>query len=388
MKKMWLFGFYFIFFTGVASYSPYLVLYYQSLSFTGAQIGLIVGITPLITVVSLPLMTGIADRTNRHKLIMSLCLLVVVFTLLIYPNAQSFVLLFGLAILSAIFFAPIMPFSASASMFMLGDKKELFSRIRMGGTIGFSLASMVMGVFIENHGLKIAFLGAAVLFFIAFLFSQKMVYTEDIEQNVDKGQASQLLKNPYFLLFLLLGLSGGISGKTLSTYLFPYMKELGAGESMMGFALTIGTLVEIPVLFFVSSFIRRFNVYSIVIFSIVMIGVRFLLLAVASNAMVVLLIQLLNGFNHPLLTVAGAMYTDDQAPTQFRATAQGLFNVASGGIGSAVGGFVGGLLFDNVGAKGMYLVFGVLMFLVLAFVTVVRRMLPPEPEKVEFAHSP
>ena len=71
-KFVWPFSFYFFIFAGVASYSPYLVLYYQSLSFTGAQIGLLTGIAPLITLVSLPLMTGLADRTNRHGLIMGL----------------------------------------------------------------------------------------------------------------------------------------------------------------------------------------------------------------------------------------------------------------------------------------------------------------------------
>jgi PPP family 3-phenylpropionic acid transporter len=73
-KLVWPFSFYFLYFAGVASFGPYRVLYYQSLSFTGAQIGLLVGITPLITLVSLPLMTGLADRTNRHALITSLSL--------------------------------------------------------------------------------------------------------------------------------------------------------------------------------------------------------------------------------------------------------------------------------------------------------------------------
>jgi len=72
MKKIWPFSFYFLIFAGAAAHLPYQVLYYQSLSFTGAQIGL----------VSLPLVTGLADRRNKHRLIMRLSLLVVILGLI------------------------------------------------------------------------------------------------------------------------------------------------------------------------------------------------------------------------------------------------------------------------------------------------------------------
>jgi MFS family permease len=101
----------------------------------------------------------------------------------------------------------------------------------------------------------------------------------------------------------------------------------------------------------------------------------------------VLFVQLLNGFNYPLLNVAGVTYADEHAPEGFRATAQGLFNASMGGIGSAVGGFAGGLLFESMGAKGMYLVLCIFVAFVLGFVSLVRRTLPPEQESVSLARS-
>jgi PPP family 3-phenylpropionic acid transporter len=388
MRKIWPFSFYFLLLAGAASYRPYLVLYYQSLSFTGAQIGLLAGIAPLVTLVSVPFVTGLADRTNRHGLIVSLSLLVVVSGLFLFPYLETFILLFGMAILNRISFSPIMPLSDSATMFMLGDRKDLYGRIRLGGTIGFSIVATVAGSLVENYGLKIAFWSAASLFFIAFLVSHKLVHGgKKSGKPADRGRASELLKNPHFLLFLLIGFSGGISFATINTYLFPYMKELGAGESMMGLALTIGTIAELPVLFFVSRFIKRFKAYALLIFSIAMTGLRFLLLAVASDPAFVLVVQLLNGFNFPLLTVAGVTYADEHAPKGFRATAQGLFTASMGGIGSAVGGFAGGLLFESMGAKGMYLILCIFVALVLVIVSLVRRTLPPEQESVPLAHS-
>ena len=380
-KLAWPFSFYFLFFASVASHLPYQVLYYQSLSFTGAQIGLLVGIAPLITLVSLPLVTGLADRTDKHGLVMSLSLLGLVSGLVLFPYLKTFALLFGVVVLYSVFFSAIMPLSDSATMFMLGERKDLYGRIRLGGTIGFGLVAIVAGALVQSHGLKAAFWSAAGLFFIAFLVSQKLVHGgQESGGPAQRGRASDLLKNPRFILFLLLGFSGGVSFTTINAYLFPYMKDLGAAESTMGLALTIGTIAEIPVLFFVGRFIRRFGAYAVVVFALAMTGMRLALLAVAPTPLFVLFSQLLNGFNYPLLTVAAVTYADEQAPQGFRATAQGLYNAAAGGIGGAVGGLAGGLLFESVGAKGMNLVLLIFVTLVLVSVGLLRRALPPEPE--------
>ena len=385
---VWPFSFYFIISAAAAVYRPYLVLYYQSLSLTGAQIGLLIGVAPLMAMVSLPLMTMLADRTNRHGLIMSLSLLILVLGLLLFPYLKTFTLLFTLTILFSIFLSPLFPLANSAAMFMLGEKKELYGRIRVGGTIGFSIAATVAGALVENYGLKFAFWGAAVIYAIAFFVNQQLVYSEGARENLpERGRIRDLLKNSRFLILLLVGFTGGISFVSNSTYLFPYLDELGAGESTMGLALTIGTVAEIPVLFFAGRFIKRFKAFAVLIFSTVMIGLRFLLLGIAVNPTFVVFVQLVHGLTHPLLNIAGVTYADEYAPRGLRATAQGLFNAALGGIGAAVGGFVGSLLFEGLGAKGMYLVFSLFVVVVLVVVSLKKRALPPEDERAPLTDS-
>ena len=63
MQKIWPFSLNFVFFAGVAFVLPFMVLYYQSLGLSGAEIGLLVGLTPLITLFGAPLWTGLADAT-------------------------------------------------------------------------------------------------------------------------------------------------------------------------------------------------------------------------------------------------------------------------------------------------------------------------------------
>jgi PPP family 3-phenylpropionic acid transporter len=377
------FGIYFLILAGVAAHAPYRVLYYQSLSFTGTQIGLLTGIAPLVTIFSIPLLTGFADRTQKHKPLMTAALIVVVAILVVFPYVKSFLPLFGLVVFFTIFFSLQHPLMSSASMFMLGGQKDLYGRVRLGGTFGFSLMALVAGFFVENYGLKIAFWGAAGIFVLALLLSQQLAHgSEESKKQVDWRSMAALLKKPHFQLFLLIGLSGGVSFATLNIYLFPYMKVLGAGESLMGVALTVGTLIEIPVLFFSNRFVGRFKAYHLLLLSLAMTGLRFLLLAVAPNPIFVLFVQLPNGLNYPFLTVAGVAYAEEYAPAGFRATAQGLFYVAYAGIGSAIGGFAGGLLFESLGAKGMYLAFCIFVSIVLVAVSLIHRSLPLEEENI------
>ena len=80
----------------------------------------------------------------------------------------------------------------------------------------------------------------------------------------------------------------------------------------------------------------------------------------------------------PAMWVAGVAYADEHAPAGMKSTAQGLFGAMSFGFGAAIGGFLGGLLLESIGGRGMYLVFGLIILGGLALIEVIKRILPIE----------
>ena len=180
------------------------------------------------------------------------------------------------------------------------------------------------------------------------------------------------MKDPLWLLFLFSAFTCGFAFAGTNTYLFPYLKGLGAPESMMGLALTIGTFAEVPVLLFINRFVKRIDSFSMLVLSMFLTGIRLLLFGLVGTPALALVVQLLNGVNYPLTWVAGVSFADQNAPEGFRATAQGLFSTVGIGLGSSVGAFIGGLILESLGARALYLIFAGVVFLVTMVVWGVR----------------
>jgi len=378
MKKASAFTFYLLYYAAIASLGPFIVLFYQQLGFTGAQIGLLAGMSPLIMLAGAPFWTGIADATRRHRLTMSLTVAAVVVLVPIFPSFQAFGPVILLVALFSFFAAPITSFADSATMSMLAGEKEMYGRVRLGGTIGWGLAAPVAGMLIQIHGLRFAFWGYAALMFLALVVSQRFVFGQSAVGASLQGSIRTLVTSRRWALFLALAFVGGMGFASINSYLLPYMEELKASKTTMGIALAIGTLFELPVLFFADRLLKRFKAHGLLVLAMIVTGVRLLLYAALKSPAGVLVVQTLNGLTYPAAWVAGVSYADEHAPAGMSATAQGLFGAMVSGFGAATGGFIGGLLLESTGGQGMFLVFGVVVLVGIAIITFIERRLPEE----------
>ncbi len=378
MKKIWPFSFYFLYYAALSSFFPFIVLFYQELRFSGTQIGLLTGIPPLITLFAAPFWTSIADAAHRHRLIMSLGIVVAVVSALILQSMTTFILIFIVIIIYNVFFSPVASLADSATMAMLGDDRGTYGRIRLGGTIGWGVFAPIAGVLVDNYGLKVAFWTFSAIMFVNLLVSQKVVH-DSAEHAQSKNQGIRyFLTSRLWILFLLSALIGGLGALSVSSYLFPYMAEMGASESMMGVASMIATVTELPIFFFGNRLVKRFGSQGLFTLALVMMGIRSFFFAWVSSPIAVLIVQGIGGTIFPAMWLAGVAYADEHAPAGLKSTAQGLFGAMSFGVGSAVGGFIGGLLLESIGGRGMFLVFGFVIFCGIAAIEIVKRVLPAE----------
>ncbi|HEY5729280.1 MAG TPA: major facilitator superfamily domain-containing protein 6 [Anaerolineales bacterium] len=376
MKKIVPFSFYFLYFAAFASLLPYFVLFYQSLGFSGAQIGLLTGVPPLITLFAAPFGTGLADRTRRHKLIMGVGIVVAIIVMLILPRLSNFALVFALIVLFNFFMAPVGSLSDSATMSMLGEQREMYGRIRTGGTFGWGIFAQIAGVLLALYGLDILFYVFSGIMLVNLFVSLKFSFGGQAELDSQSGTIWKLLRNRYWIIFLLSAFLGGVGAFSVAAYLSPYLKELGANGSQIGFAFLIASLTELPAFYFGNLLVRRFGSYRLFMISLILLGVRSLLFGLAGNLYLAIAIQCLGGLVYPAMWSAGVAYADENAPAGLKSTAQGLFGSMTFGFGAAVSGFVGGLLLESIGGQGMFLVFGIIVLAGLALIEGVKRLVP------------
>ena len=376
MKKIWPFSFYFLNYAAFAALIPFFVIFYQTLGFNGTQIGLLTGVPPLITLVCAPLGTALADSTHRHKLIMGLGLASAVVMAILLPAFASFAVVFAIIALYNIFISPVGSLADSATMTMLGDEKAKYGRIRLGGTIGWGVFAPIAGVFVQNYGLNIAFWMFAAIMLANLFVSQNFDFGKHEDHASSNGGMKTLLTNRKWIFFLLASFVGGLGAFSVASYLYPYMAELGATKTQMGIASFVATATELPIFFFGNRLVKRFGSQRLFLSALALMGVRSLLFAGASVSWMVYVIQALGGMMFPAMWLAGVSYAEENAPIGLKSTAQGLFSAMSFGFGSAVGGFIGGILLESMGGRSMFMVLGVVILVSLTLIEGAKRVFP------------
>ncbi len=375
MNRAWAFTWHSLLFAAVAFGSPFLVLYYQSLGFGGAQIGLLVGLNPLLTLFASPLWTALADATGRHRLIMSVALLAGTAAIAALPLVRAFVPVALLVVLFTIFLAPVVPLGTSATMVMLGDEKRAYGRIRLGGTIGYGLAAVATGALVQAYGLAAAFWGCAAFCLLTLLASQKLIYDQAAGGYAVRSGVRTLLGDVRWLLFLAVALASGVASVPTGSYFLPYMAELGAPRTMMGIAISISVLSEVPVFLYGHRLVGRLSAYGVLVLSLAITGLRLVAYAACRAPGLALLLQLSAGLSYPAMWLAGVFYAQEHAPAGVSAAAQGLFGAVLSGLGAALGGFYAGLLLESAGARGMFLAFGLAALAAAAVATPIGQRL-------------
>ncbi len=378
--KFWSPAYYFVYFVALASLSPFIALYYEERGLSGSQIGLLAGISPLVALVAAPLWSGFADATRRHKAIfMAATVGVIVMSLLIY-FASSLAWLIPVVIAFAFLGAPIMPLMDSSTMSMLQGRKDRYGKIRVWGTLGWAIGAPLAGLLVGRGGLQWSFYVYASLMTIALLIGSRIpVGHAHISVPFWNGMRT-LFSNRRWMFFLLIVFMCGIAAAGASTYLFLYLKRLGA-SNLIGPALTLSTVSEVPMLFFADRLLRRFKARGLILIALAIYIGRLLLYSLVGFPPIMLAIQLLHGFTSPTIWVAGVSYVAEIAPPGLGATAQALFAGALNGLGAATGAVLGGILFQNFGPVVMYRVFALILFAALLLFGVLEKHIPVVSDK-------
>lgn len=366
---------YFLYYGGAACLVPFLTLYYEELGLSGARIGILAGLVPLLTLVSAPLWGGFSDATGRHRLSLLGAISGTWLAVLLASRMGSFVGLLPAVVLYAFFSAPIVPLVDNSVMEMLGEKRNQYGRIRLWGAVGWGAAALAIGPILQRAGMSWAFYGYLLFLALMFVAAYGMPVASAGRRDRTFGRdLGQFLRNGRFVALLLVALAFGISMNIMLNYLFLYMDELGASRTMMSWTLTLATVAEIPFWFISDKLFDRVGRDRMIMVALGFMALRLFVYAVMRAAWWALPVSLLHGPTFAVMWAAGVAEADAASPEGLGATAQGLFSGAMFGLGAALGAFLGGLGYDAFGPQRLFLLTSILMAATLVFYAASRAL--------------
>lgn len=353
----------FIFFMNIAALFPFLNLYLSEIGLSGIQIGTIVAVGLFMTTIGQPIWGFISDFFGTRKRILQFNVAASFVLIIAASFSETFLILLVILAIFRFIRSPLMRIIDTITL-SSPDPEVVYGKIRLWGSVGFTVAVVFIGELLELTSLKnsfyiFAFLAGVFLIISSFLPGHVEVKDEE-EGTISGRHVFNLIKNNLFLLFLIFSFLVGLGFSMHLVFFSIYMSNLGAGEGLIGIAWALSALVEVPVFFYSDNLLEKSGSTNLLFFGALLFGVCWFLYALASSPLMVLVVQVLVGSCFALFYSSGVTFVSQTAPSGLQATGQGIFGAFFiFGLSGMVGSFLGGLIFDTMGFPMMYSLGGV-----------------------------
>lgn len=338
--------------------SPFLVLYFQDLGFTGSLIGILVGVPRLVTLVGGPAWSGIADVTSQHRRILILALVGTALSAGAMLITENFWAMMVLVCLFALFMAPVMPLVDNAVLDLLGAQRNAYGQQRLWGTIGWGASTAALGIVTQHWGLRWMFYAYLLLIGIALVFVLRLkIPSVSLSTPFRKGLAVMMANRLMVVLMVTVFLLG-LFGAMVRSYIVLHLGALGASRTVIGWAMTLGVVGELPIFFLGDRLLRQWGARGLMGFSALIFAAQAFLFALIEAPYLMLPAQMLHGPSFSAMLMARVSYAKTLAPKGMGATAQAVLGALGGGFSGALGAALGGVLYDAVGGAALFALSG------------------------------
>jgi PPP family 3-phenylpropionic acid transporter len=387
LARPWAFWVLFFFqYAAIAVYFTYLNVYYRDANLTGTQIGVINMVSALMSVISAVIWGNISDRTGKPRLLIAGGALGALVVAQFVPTVSTFEAFFGLALLGAAMGSAPATLADSTTLAWLGDRREDYARYRLGGTIGYILTGTLIGFVFDRMGLTLMFpLYGAIMFLFAFF----ALFLPDLPVRVEaksRQAITMMMRQPAWIVLVLSVFLVWIATNASIMFMGVVLDSMGATQGLIGVAVTVGAIVEVPFMMASPWLLRRFGSVRLLVVALILMVVRYSLLSWMPAPEWAVPINALNGPAFVLFWNGAINLANKMAPPGLAGTAQGLLNSVMS-LSGMVSALLTGVLFDRLGPNGMFLVMAFCVLAALALFTIANLRLIRRDAPVRTAHQ-
>ncbi|MBF0294971.1 MAG: MFS transporter [Magnetococcales bacterium] len=360
-------GFYACYFAVLGVWLPFWPLYLSHLGHSAETIGILTALAQWIKIPAPPLWGRVADRgAGRHTVILYTCLATLLAFCLFFLD-HGLLWLALATVLYSLFHAAPLSLTDSLAMELCVRRRWDYGRIRLWGSWGFVVLTLMAGPMTDAWGIGIVPFVIAVLLLTGFLFAMRL---PRLEVHPWTGPAPAIFDRPevrwfYFSAFLMQFSHGAYYG-----FMSLHLQQHDFSRTAIGLLWAVGVVAEVGLMHRSQSLLDRFGISRLLTFSLLMAVVRWTLYASTLQVGLLLAGQLLHAFTFGAFHIAAVRRVYDMAPVNGRGAAQGWLSGLSYGAGGGLGMAVSGVLFDS---RGSQILFGVMALAALAGVAASHR---------------
>ncbi|WP_281869631.1 MFS transporter [Brevibacillus parabrevis] len=348
---------------GFGAFSPLITQYYNSISLTGTQIGLISAVAPVVSIIAQPMWGLFCDRFQIRKTVLILTLVVSGLVGLFFIGTSAFAFVFLLYLILSFFQSAIIPVSDSLALGYAKKNGLQFGDIRLWGAVGFALAALVTGLLVEKLGPSVLFYSYCFALLIAVLL---VLRVPDESQETPRFRVGMLagmrdlLRMPRYLLFLLASFCvlGAVNANNIWFSLF--YQEIGGTVAGVGLAFLLFAGSEAPFMKLAGMIVRRWGLELTLLLAAVFGAARWLWYSSAPSTTLVIAMFFVQGISVGFYLATSAQFVRENTPASLQVTALAIFFSVGGGLGTMLCNLAAGWIKDSYSTLGIYLFFGII----------------------------
>ncbi len=333
----------------------------KDIGYSAIEIGAIYTSAPLMRFI-LPFIFKKYIKLNNKVFIISLIATFII-TSLFFLTIKNFYfhLLINLAFGGAM--GAILPFVEIIALSYIG--KEKYGKVRLWGSIGFSLIAFILAKFLDSYETALIFLVITSAFTMIFGLSLIKYNINSKNESLKNNKEFSLSKYwAFWISLFLFQLSFG----GFYNFFTIYETSNGISLDIVSYLWIFGVICEIIMLNFQGKLLSRFNLLNVINITIILTSIRWLILAIfPKNLILIYLSQSLHAFSFALnysavIAYVYTLYSQKKLAQQF------LLGVGFG-LGGAAGAIISGIIYRYT-HNGLFLFEAFISFISFIFLII------------------
>ncbi|XP_071542120.1 major facilitator superfamily domain-containing protein 6 [Panulirus ornatus] len=279
-------------------------------------------------------------------------------------NTNTFWIYFTLRMIGTFFLSSSFTMADATTLAILKEHKGNFGVQRLYCVIGLSVGPLLSGFLVDKYSRNLGVVDYAPAFYLggaltvlAAILTTRLQFTVDTADDKVLKKLWQLVTRVEVDAFLFMVLAQGSNWGFIESFLFVYLKELGAPTYLLGLTMTVGNLVGSPIMIVMDKMVEKLGRHVVFVISFFVYAIRHFGYSFITNPWWVFPFEILEVFTYQLMWLAALTYCPILAPKGLLATMTGLAGSIHYSLGRGVGSLLGGFLIASYGTSKSFRIF-------------------------------